>query len=1049
MLNRTRKISIKKNDGGISGQTESEVRHGDKSQKNILQKDIDRLLTIISKLHSGVFVVNRHDRLELANRAALNLLELSWEQSDVVGMTAAEFFAKFKSEYPIASEIFSGHEKLIGDGVPVYNQEIHLKNKKIYIRDFIPIEEDGAIVGRIWVINDITALRRAEKTVRDDENRSRSLMSLYEVKSNLETEFFSSAIREFRSLLDSPVSYLYIVSPADNEIEFSLWCFDSAIVIFSQLPGIRALPTENNFLLECLETRRPAIHNDIGFEIPKTLQHDSFLEINCHIAVPIINDGTVAAVAGVANKPGGYCEEDIKQLEHFTRGFWNIFLRKQAEKHMLESELFLKSIANVIPAMVTYWTKEMKCGFSNPKFQEWFNKSPDQILKMSIDDFFDDDFIKANKANINAALRGETVQFESTIVSSSLQKLNIIGHFLPHILQNSVAGFFMIASDITEIKNAQMELHRLNLDLQERTAQAEAASNVKSEFLANMSHEIRTPMNAIVGLGHLLSRTDLDEEQHKYVNLVQNASKSLLDLINDLLDLSKIEANKISIESIPFNLKDTLNTIIYIFTEKAGAKNINFRHEAGDELEIDLVGDEHKLKQILTNLVDNAIKFTEEGEVALSVSQVEKQANRVSFRFIVEDTGIGIPPESIDKIFSPFQQADASITRRFGGSGLGLNISKRLAEFMGGTLHLESSVGQGTTFTLDISFEVQEKGAKLQADEIPSAGRCGKILLVDDNEINRLVATTILKNIGFDVFSANNGIEAIEMALMEGADYGLILMDIHMPEMDGLSATQEIRKVNQEIPIIAMTAQTLKSERDRCLEAGMSDYLSKPFKPQDLMLILDQWMPSYVRKKELAATTNKSAVDGLDIQALLNRFNNNSAKAHYFLMAFSRDFERETNNLIHSLENENAEQAKRSAHALKSLLGNIYFMSAHEMAKAVEDKIFNSIPWKGSAQDLIAKLESLRPAIKEALSQTKISPSEQSGDIDMLRVHHLLRNLMVLLEGKNLKAHQAIEELERIVGCEPWFSDIHSCMLRLDYAGAAKLVSDFLEDADA
>ena len=1045
MLTRTKKITIQKKDGASIDQTESIKKHDEKSPKNILQSSIVRLITIISRLNSGIFVVNNSNCLELVNQAALNLLNLNWEQSELVGMDTGAFFVKLKTEYPIVSEIFADGQKIIDDGLPVYNQEIHLKSNKVYIRDFIPIEEDGIVAGRIWVINDITALRRAEKTIEKDENRVRSLMSLYEVKSNHETDFFSSVIQELIGLLDSPVSYLYVVNPTNNEIEFSLWCFDSTIVIFTQLPGISALPAENNYFLECLKTCKPAIHNDISFEIPQTLQNDSFFEINSHIAVPIMNENAIVAVVGVANRPEGYDEEDVKQLHHYAVGFWNIFLRKQAEKHMLESELFLKSIADVIPVIVTYWTKEMRCGFSNPKFHEWFSKTPDQTLKMSIEDFFDGDFISANKANINAALRGETVQFESVIENSASKKLNIIGHFIPYILQNAVAGFFLVASDITEIKNVQLELEKLNNNLQERTTQAEDASKVKSEFLANISHEIRTPMNAIVGLSHLLSKTNLDEEQYKYVNLVQNASKSLLDLINDLLDLSKIEANKISIESIPFNLKDTLNNIIFIFTEKAEAKNIKFIHEIEKELEINLIGDEHKLKQILTNLVDNAIKFTEKGEVTLSVTQQKIQTDKITFRFRVNDTGIGIPPESIEKIFSPFQQADASITRRFGGSGLGLNISRHLAEFMGGTLQLESTVGQGTTFTVELSFDQQTRDTAPQAEELSQKIRCGKILLVDDNEINRLVAATILKNIGFEVFSATNGLEAVEMALMDEADYDLILMDVHMPEMDGLTATRKIRTVIQDIPIIAMTAQTLKSEQDRCLDAGMNDYLSKPFKPQDLILILDQWLPSYVRKKELAASSNLHAVDGLDIQTLLNRFNNNSYSVHFFLVAFSRELEREFNNLVNSIEPENAELARRSSHALKSLLGNISYMSAFELAKTVEDKISNSVRWNEDAQELITRLDTLKHTVSDALSQTKPSPTEPSGDIDMGRVHHLLQNLLTMLENRNLKAHKIIEELEKVVGTEPWFSDINSNILRMDYAGAAKLVSDVLE----
>ncbi|MCL1894573.1 MAG: ATP-binding protein [Holophagaceae bacterium] len=1045
MFSRTKKIIISPKSPTETNQSHTKPATSDRVAKNSGQNSLGRLFTIISKLNSGVFVVNQNNCIELVNDAALTLLGIKWEQTDLSGMIAADFFTKLEAEFPIASEIFSGSDRIREAGQPVYDEEIRLSNNKRFLRDFIPIQDDGMPAGRIWVIRDITDLRRAQETVERDESRVRVLMSLYEVPCEHETDFLCRAIQEMGALVDSPVTYLYVVNQVTKEIEFSVWCFEATIVIFTQLPGISALPSENNYFIECLETIQSAIHNDISIEIPKTLQYDSFLHINCHMATPIIINNSVVAVAGAVNKHGGYFEDDVKQLTNFAGGFWNVFLRKQAEKRKYESELFLKSVADAIPSIITFWTKEMKCGFSNPTFQEWFNKTPDQILELYIEDFFDRSFLDSNKKYFDATLRGENVQFESTLnTPTAIQKI-IIGHLIPYIPNAIVMGFFFIATDITEIKNTQLELEKLNFDLQGRTSQAEDASKIKSEFLANMSHEIRTPMNAIVGLGHLLSKTKLDEEQHKYVNLVQNATKNLLELINDLLDLSKIEANKMSVESIPFDLQETIYNIVNIFTEKAEAKNIKFVLNPECNIKIDLLGDAHKLRQILTNLLDNAIKFTSKGKVTLSVSQKENDSQTVVLLFVVKDTGIGISAESIEKIFSPFQQADASITRRFGGSGLGLNISKRLTELLGGKLSIESVVGVGTTFTVELPYRLQEKVAEQLVEEAVAVNRCGKILLVDDNEINRLVASTILVKLGFEVDSAQNGLEAVEKALNEDSNYELILMDVQMPELDGLSASRQIRESANNIPIIAMTAQTLKSEQDRCLEAGMNDYLAKPFKPQDLILILDQWMPSYTRKMELASVSNQHQIAGFDVSLLLKRFNYDHSKVHTFLLAFSRDYEIELNNLYGALESDDAELARRSAHTLKSLVGNLSLMSAYELAKTLESNIVNNAPWKAEAQELVEELQTYSRPLAEALNQTNEQITEPCGDLDIKKIRQLLQDLQTLLQSRSLKAHQVIKELQGQVGNEPWFIDINICVGRLDYSSATKLIADFLE----
>jgi PAS domain S-box-containing protein len=888
----------------------------------------------------------------------------------------------------------------------------------------------------------------------------------------------------------------------------------------------------------------------------------------------------------------------------------DITSQKQAEETLRQSREEIALVTDNVPALIAHVDSTFHYLFANKAYAESLGMNPDEIVGRHVRDVIGEHAWSESAEFFAKVLRGELVTFERTILSPNqqarIQDVSLVPQF---DARGSVLAYFALIVDVTERKQAEEELRQAK-------ETAEQATRAKSEFLANMSHEIRTPMNAIVGLSHLALKTDLSAKQRDYLNKIQSSAHALLGLLNDILDFSKTEAGKLAIEKTPFHFDQVLNNVANVVTFKVQEKGLEIFFRTAPDVPMELVGDPLRLRQVLINLVGNAVKFTEKGEIIVSTELISWQDTQVELRFSVRDTGIGMTEQQRAKLFQPFTQADGSTTRKYGGTGLGLAISKELVERMGGAIGVDSTLGAGSTFYFTVLLGVQPEATTLrrsppvdlrgkralvaddnqtaqdilktmltnllfdvttvdsghaalqelenqsydlvildwrmpgldgietarrikahlhlpkapkifmvtaygreeaisQAEELGLDGflikpisdsflfdmvmdtfgrdrkqpaRAGgttspssramstvagaRVLVAEDNEINQQVAREILEGFGLNVEIAVNGKLAADALAAHPNRFDAVLMDLQMPEMDGYEATRVIRaRANsQTLPIIAMTAHALSSERQNCLDAGMNDYVSKPVDPEQLLATLVRWIaPRPEQPPVIPAAPPEPAPDspalpeslpGIDLRSALKRTMGDQKLLLELYGDFRQTYSDAAEQIRQLLARADNLTARRLAHSVKGVAANLsmteVFPAARDLEMAIKDgdQARTAMELDKLAEAIKATNKAIAPLVVAAPSPAPPTIAPAAPPIDLARLRPALAALDTLLKRNSISARKQFGSLkEQLNGTSAEIQSqvvrLETCLSRLDFKQAQAHLTAIVAMLDA
>jgi two-component system, sensor histidine kinase and response regulator len=810
----------------------------------------------------------------------------------------------------------------------------------VWVRDEAVLIRDGEGRPKFWrgVMVDITERKEAEKALKESEERYRQAETRY------------------RTLVEQMPAVTYL-----QEIGSP----DSAVYMSPQIEALTGYTPE-----ECQDP-------DLRFRMVHPDDRERMRSEDERISEP---GEIVATEYRVVHRDGRtvWVRNESVVVEDEASGslYWQGFMvditdQKQAEEALRESEeQYRRLIETVQEGLASIAAEGGIIEYCNEAYAQILGLTPEELLGRSFFDFLDDGGREKALRERERRMAGVSSAYDLCITAADGSRKDVSATGTPVFNPDgSYAGAVQTIVDVTERQRAEAELV-------EARVTAEAANRAKSDFLANMSHEIRTPMNGVIGMTELLLNTGLDREQREYAGAIRLSGENLMVIINDILDFSKIEAGEMRLEAIDFDLRAAVEDVVSLLANRAYDKDIELASLISPDVPTALRGDPGRLRQILTNLVGNAIKFTEEGEVIVNVEPGGEDGEAAVVRFEVCDTGIGVTEEHRSRLFRSFTQADASTTRRYGGTGLGLAISKQLVDLMGGKIGAESEPGAGSTFFFEVPFERQPGGAVVAPPRLLAGFGDLRALIVDDNATNRRILRQQLSSWGMENAEAEDGLEALE-AFSE-ADYAAVLMDVQMPGMDGYEATREIRRREEargagHVTIIAMTANAMAGDRERAIAAGMDDYVRKPVKEEELDAVLKRWFPrdpAAARDGALQVEDGKGAPLDAAVLSGLRELGDADLISELADM-FLDDAESRLAALREALQSGDASALERAAHTLKGSSGNMGATKMAAMCAELQEACASGD--LGRAPFVLARLEEelarVRPALEGEVSR--------------------------------------------------------------------------------